>query len=75
MLRSVILQGLCCVLIGCSTSPSGYEIILKDGRTIETREWPHLNGATGYYRCKQKDGSLVQFREGQVTSISANEPR
>ena len=70
MVRSVILPGVCCILAACSTLAPDYEITLKDGRKIEVKEWPRLDDATGFYLGEQWDGSLVQFHEGQVASIS-----
>ena len=75
MLRRVILLWGCCALMGCSTLSPDYEIILSDGRRIEVRGWPQLDEATGYYRCQQQDGRLVEVHEGQVTSISVKDSR
>ena len=69
MLRSAILLGLCCALVGCLTPARGYEVTLKDGRRIAVKDWPHLNDLTGYYRCERSDGSFVEVHEAQVTSI------
>lgn len=71
MFRDVVLMGICALLLGCSTASPSYEVMLRDGRRIEATHWPQLNDTTGYYRCEQPDGSLVQFHEAQVTSISA----
>lgn len=69
MPRLVLVALLGLLLVGCATTPRGYRITLKDGREIQSTEFPVLIEETGYYRCEDAEGKLRVFREHQVASI------
>ncbi|MBF8741410.1 YgdI/YgdR family lipoprotein [Pseudomonas guariconensis] len=65
-LLSVLAISAFAVLAGCST-PS--QIILNDGREIQTFDTPEFDKASGFYEFKQIDGKPTRINKDQVRSI------
>jgi hypothetical protein len=46
-----------------------YEIKMKDGRTIETRNEPEPEKATGFYVFEDQDGKRVRVNKDEIVEI------
>ena len=53
-------------IAGCST-PS--EVVLNDGRELQTLDTPRYDSKSGFYEFKQLDGKLQRVNKDQVKSI------
>jgi len=51
---------------GCS---SAHVVVMKDGRTIESKDQPKYNSKTGFYEYHSMDGNKVQVNKKEVVEI------
>jgi len=51
---------------GCSTP---HLMVMKDGRTVETRDRPEYDPQTGFYTYTDKDGNDVKVNKNEVVEF------
>jgi hypothetical protein len=61
-----LLAAIAASLVACATP---YEIQMKDGRTIETRNEPQPEKATGFYVFEDQDGRRVRVNKDEIVEI------
>ncbi|MFC1820827.1 YgdI/YgdR family lipoprotein [Thermodesulfobacteriota bacterium] len=54
------------VSVGCATH---HAILMKDGRTIVSKEEPKFDKKTGFYEIKTEDGHKMRLNKDEVVEI------
>lgn len=70
VLKKLIIVGivLFSLILAVACAPT-YQIILKNGETLEAKTEPVLDKESGYYDYRDKDGKKVRLKEEDVVII------
>jgi Bacterial protein of unknown function (DUF903) len=65
-LVNIVVSALMLVSMGCATPQM---ILLKDGRTIESRDMPDYDKKTGFYEFETEEGKKIKVNKNEVVEI------
>ena len=65
-LLNIVVAALMLVSIGCATPQV---ILLKDGRSIVSRDMPDYDKKTGFYEFETEEGKKIRVNKNEVVEI------
>ena len=68
MLRLVLATVLAAAVLGCATP---YDIHLKDGQVIQSRDEPEFDKRAGFYRFEDAGGKSVRVNKDDIVKMEA----